>query len=186
MYCLGIVLAGGLSSRMGTNKAFLTLNNQTMLDRSANLLRLSGVDKVVISGENSGGESDLVHQGGPLAGIYSLIKKYRPQSILAVPVDMPILNDKHLSELRIKGQLSLRSAFFNDSPLPLFLPVNAFVEDYLNNAFTSPDFLKTGKGPSFKRILKMTNALSLPIEAKALVNTNTPQEWQQIKQLFNS
>ncbi len=184
MFCLGVVLAGGQSSRMGQNKAFLSLNNQTMLEKTRQLLEHLQVDKTVISGANSGGESDIVSQGGPLAGIYSLAQKYQPKAILAVPVDMPFLTAEHLRELKIKGELSGRATYFNDSPLPLYLPINAFVEDYLQQQFTSQKFLDTGKGPSFKQVLKLTNATSLKTKQQFLTNTNTPQEWQQVKQIL--
>ena len=186
MDCLGIVLAGGLSSRMGENKAFLSLKNQTMLDLSQQLLRSAGLNNVVISGENSGGEKDIVHQGGPLAGIYTLIKKYNPRAILAVPVDMPFLTTNHLKELKLKGELSAKATYFNRSSLPIYLPVNALVSQYLEQTFNSAEFIKTGKGPSFKHVLNMTNALSIANKDQhAFINTNTPEQWANAKQIIN-
>ena len=36
----GLVLAGGRSSRMGTNKALLEINGETLLNRAVRLLEL--------------------------------------------------------------------------------------------------------------------------------------------------
>lgn len=178
--CLGIILAGGQSSRMGENKAQLTLNDSTMLEHCQQLLKHCHLQNIVVSGENNGGVADLVNEGGPLAGIYSIIKKYNPKSILVLPIDMPFIHHKHLLELKLKGSLSARSAHYNDSSLPAFIPVNAFLTDFLQQQFTSDNFVATNRGPSFKQVFKMTNALTLTIDDKqALFNTNTPEQWQQ-------
>ncbi|TRX53816.1 molybdenum cofactor guanylyltransferase [Thalassomonas sp. M1454] len=185
MSCIGVVLAGGLSSRMGTDKAKLQLGEQSMLSFSQDLLRRAGVDKVICSGENVGGIKDLYQQGGPLAGIYSVIKSERPQAILAIPVDMPFLTSKQLTELKLKGELSQRATYFNDSSLPVYLPVNALVSQYLEQEFSSSKFLTTGKGPSFKQVFKRCNALSLPLkDQQQLINTNTPEQFKQAQQIL--
>ncbi len=185
MDCLGIILAGGQSSRMGENKAFLTLNEQTMVEHCQALLNQCHLDKVVISGSNSGGVADLVTQGGPLAGIHSLIKKFQPRSVLVMPVDMPFLTSQHLQQLKLKGSLAKRACHFNQSSLPAFIPVNALLSQFLDEEFTSQRFLQTGKGPSFKHIFKITNGQSIPLsDPQVLVNTNTPNEWQQAKHLL--
>jgi molybdopterin-guanine dinucleotide biosynthesis protein A len=177
--CLGIVLAGGLSSRMGENKAFLNINEQTMLSHSKNLLTQTGISHVQVSGANSGGEADIIEQGGPLAGIYTLIQRYQPKAILAMPVDMPFMQSSLLKELKLKGELSGKGTFFSNSSLPVYLPVNALLFDYLQQAFTSSKFLETGKGPSFKQVFSLTNALEISIKDKqTLTNTNTPEQWQ--------
>ncbi|WP_371378103.1 molybdenum cofactor guanylyltransferase [Thalassotalea aquiviva] len=191
MRCLGVVLAGGLSSRMGQNKAFLPhngaslehrstqLTHQTMLDFSTNLLAQCHLDKVIVSGENCLGLADIVPQGGPLSGIYSAIKQYQPQSVLAIPVDMPFLSATLLQELRLKGELSGKACYFNRSSLPVYLPITAVVEQYLQQTFNSAEFMNTGKGPSFKEVLRRSQGQSIHLKnTKALINTNTPEQWR--------
>lgn len=185
--CLGIILAGGQSSRMGENKAFLTLKNDTMLRHCQTLLEQCNLDKIVVSGSNSGGVADLVVQGGPLAGIHSLITKYQPRAVLVLPIDMPFIKAQHLQELKLKGSLAYKACHFNQCSLPAYIPVNALLSKFLNDEFTSPRFLTTGKGPSFKQVFTLTNALSLEQkDQQVLVNTNTPDEWQQARKLINN
>lgn len=184
--CLGIVLAGGQSSRMGENKAFLTLQNNTMLNHCQSLLQQCHLDKIEISGSNSGGVADLVVQGGPLAGIHALIKKYQPRSVLVLPIDMPFITPQHLQELKLKGSLANKACHYEKCSLPAFIPVNALLCQFLDEEFTSPRFLASGKGPSFKQVFKLANALSIEQKNRqVLVNTNTPEEWLQAKKLFN-
>ena len=51
MPCIGVVLAGGKSSRMGEDKALLKLaNGNTLLQQSIHLLQTAGIEEVVVSG----------------------------------------------------------------------------------------------------------------------------------------
>jgi molybdopterin-guanine dinucleotide biosynthesis protein A len=186
--CLGLVLAGGKSSRMGREKALLSKPldgksaglEQTMLEFSTQLLRSAGIEDIMISGANIGGVADLYPQGGPLSGIYTAIKTYRPQAILALPVDMPFLTPAQLKSLKIKGEIGHQATIFTGSSLPIYLPVNALVEESLNQAFHSEAFIRSGRGPSFKQIFKLAGGREIkPDNQHSLINTNTPEQWQQ-------
>lgn len=48
--CLGAVLAGGASSRMGTDKAFIEIDGAPMVVRAAETLRAAGAEPVVVVG----------------------------------------------------------------------------------------------------------------------------------------
>jgi len=79
--CLGVVLAGGLSSRMGQDKAQLKRQQKatspsensahSMLDFSKQLLADAGIKDIVISGDNHQ-IPDRVAHAGPVGGIYSV------------------------------------------------------------------------------------------------------------------
>ena len=143
--CLGVVLAGGKSSRMGTNKALLmrsssasfgqSLDHENMLSYSQRLLKNIGIEKIVISGNVEGENTannvaDEFAELGPMGGIYSVIKKYQPKSLLILPVDLPLMTKETLQQLKIKGELTQKACFFTDHFLPLYLPNNAFVEQF--------------------------------------------------------
>lgn len=183
--CLGLVLAGGQSSRMGTDKAKLehptpnSFTKQTMAEFSRQLLLTAGAQEVVLSGENIDGIKDDYPLGGPLSGILTIIQRYQPSALLITPVDMPYMEAKALAKLKQIGELGHCAAYFDNSHLPLYLPVNDLIIDVLSHQFNSEQFKQTGKGPSFKQIIKMANGKSVSCSnPRLLINTNTPGEWQ--------
>ncbi|NMP15049.1 molybdenum cofactor guanylyltransferase [Thalassotalea sp. Y01] len=183
--CLGVVLAGGQSQRMGQNKALLNLEDSTLKQRSVNLLQQCGVDKVVVSGANSGGAPDLISNAGPLGGIYSIINTYRPATILVLPVDMPMMDAKHLQQLRIKGALANKISYFNESALPAYIPVSAPFIDFLNDSFVRSQFKANSKAPSLRQAFSKVSSQSIALQdSKLLFNTNTPQEFEQAKKML--
>ena len=185
--CLGVVLAGGLSSRMGQDKAQLTHKNTDMLGFSKQLLLDCGIKDVVVSG-NQHQVSDIVNNAGPVGGIYSVIARYQPKALLILPVDLPLMNANTLKQLRLKGELSNKACFFEDNHIPLYLPNNGYLELFLAQAFKDYSAIKTNNGqtvkngPSVKALLKQVPHMSIAVNnSVTLFNTNTPAQWQQAK-----
>ena len=188
--CLGVVLAGGLSSRMGENKAKLMRKDTDMLSFSKQLLTDIGIKNIVVSG-NDYQVPDLIANAGPVAGIYSVLQQYRPTAILALPVDLPLMTPQALQQLKTKGELSQKACFFQGHNIPLYLPNNAYVELFMSKAFapskTATQSGQPGKkhGPSFKALLNQVPHTSVvPDNTSILFNTNTPQQWQQAQARF--
>jgi len=106
--CLGVVLAGGLSSRMGQDKALLNRKNSSMLEFSKQILTDSGLNNIVISGDNYD-VPDKIKQSGPVGGILSVLSNFpHAKSLLILPVDLPFMTARALADLRIKGELVKR------------------------------------------------------------------------------
>jgi molybdopterin-guanine dinucleotide biosynthesis protein A len=188
--CLGVVLAGGLSSRMGTDKAQLMRDDTSMLTFSKQLLRDTGIKTCVVSGNkniinDTSQVNDIVSQAGPVGGIYSVIKQYQPKALLVLPVDLPLMTSSALAKLKQIGELSGKACFYQDHNIPLYLPVNAFVELFLQNAFQGEIFKQSGRGPSIRALLKQIPHQAIACENnQTLFNTNTPEQWQQAQQTF--
>ena len=93
---MGFLLAGGKSSRMGANKAFLNFGGQTLLDRALATLR-AACGEVAIVGDpetfSSYGAviSDVFPACGPLAGIHSALLHSSAELNLILAVDMPFV-----------------------------------------------------------------------------------------------
>ncbi|GLX77682.1 molybdenum cofactor guanylyltransferase [Thalassotalea insulae] len=185
--CLGVVLAGGLSSRMGTDKALLTRKQDSLLAFSEKLLKQTGVAQVVVSGKQHG-IADEVEQLGPMGGIYTILNKYQPNALLILPVDLPLMDVNSLKQLKLAGELSQQPCYFRDNYLPLYLPITALVQEFFNHSFASLNTItKTGKGPSIRALLAGLPSKTLtPKNNLALFNANTPEQWQQAQQHFSN
>jgi len=98
------VLAGGASSRMGTDKAQVTIGGETMLARVVRIGRFVG-DVVVVGrrSESNEGIPDLrVGRLGPLAGLEAALVHAAGRDVALVGVDQPFVRADtliHLTEL---------------------------------------------------------------------------------------
>jgi molybdopterin-guanine dinucleotide biosynthesis protein A len=94
---------------MGSDKALLTFEGQTLLERQITLLRTAGIDDLLAS-RPAGTDSSAAIKGvrviadtrsdsGPLAGIERALDEARHELVLVVAVDMPALSLPLLVEL---------------------------------------------------------------------------------------
>lgn len=91
----GIILAGGKSSRMGTDKGFIKLNDITFTQHIINNLS-PFVDEIIIVSNNSDYDQfnvkripDNVSNFGPVAGVYTGLKKSKTDYNLIISCDTP-------------------------------------------------------------------------------------------------
>jgi molybdopterin-guanine dinucleotide biosynthesis protein A len=193
--CLGVVLAGGLSSRMGQDKAKLRHNATDMLNFSKQLLVNSGINNILVSGDDYD-VPDKIKQNGPVGGIYSVLSSFpMTKSLLILPVDLPFMTADVLKNLRIKGELSQKATYFKGHSIPLYLPNNAYVELFLSKIFPQTLGGNSGlesekaikkNGPSIKSLLQQIPHQAIQVDDdRTLFNTNTPEQWQQAVKQFN-
>ncbi len=99
---MGFVLAGGTSSRMGADKAFLEFHGQTLLERALALIGRV-CPSVAIVGDparfsNYGSVVEDVYAGcGPLAGIHAALAHSSEELNLMLAVDLPFVSEDLLS-----------------------------------------------------------------------------------------
>jgi molybdopterin-guanine dinucleotide biosynthesis protein A len=105
----GIVLAGGLSSRMGSDKSLMKLNGKSLIEYSIEAL-LPICSKVVISSNNliynfTGCEvwPDELFDGAPIIGIYSCLKRSETDLNIILSCDMPLMSTSMLRYLLEKS-----------------------------------------------------------------------------------
>ena len=99
----GFVLAGGRSSRMGTDKAALLLNGRTLLQRAIEIVgSVTGGPVAILGSRELYGAygqviEDLYPGCGPLAGIHAALSHSRTCFNLIIAVDTPFLSPQLLS-----------------------------------------------------------------------------------------
>src|SRR5215203_7028533 len=97
------ILAGGASSRMGTDKSQLVIQHQTFTDRIAETL-LKLTDSVTIVGRlatESGlpAVSDVYPQWGALGGLHTALTACRREWAIVVACDLPFVTSQLFSFL---------------------------------------------------------------------------------------
>jgi molybdenum cofactor guanylyltransferase len=90
------VLAGGQSTRMGRDKAFVTFEGRTLLARALDLTHSVSSDVRIVGDRDKFGEiapvvEDIFAGCGPLGGIHAALRSSSADLNLIVAVDMPLL-----------------------------------------------------------------------------------------------
>jgi molybdopterin-guanine dinucleotide biosynthesis protein A len=101
------LLAGGRSTRMGTDKAFLRIGNELLIERQLRCLRETGAEELLISGRAGVNYSPfcvrVIYDGqshaGPLAGLASILKSASSDMVLVLAVDLPEMNSTMLKKI---------------------------------------------------------------------------------------
>lgn len=87
-----VLLAGGKSSRMGSNKAELILEGKTFTQILLKKAECLGIHNILISGHEEDGVKtvwDIYPQIGPLGGIHACMNVVDTPYCLILPVDVP-------------------------------------------------------------------------------------------------
>ncbi|GAB4137497.1 MAG: molybdenum cofactor guanylyltransferase [Ignavibacteriales bacterium] len=96
---IGVILAGGKSSRMGMNKSFLKIGNQTIIERISDMMKSIFSEVIIIT--NSPDEykflnipifEDIYKLKGPLAGIHSALVHSATEKIFVLSCDVPLMS----------------------------------------------------------------------------------------------
>jgi molybdopterin-guanine dinucleotide biosynthesis protein A len=123
----GFVLAGGQSSRMGTDKAVVELNGITLIARALATLRAASLEPAIAGARSdlgayapvvSDAESDL----GPLSGVCAALSATSAGLAVFLPVDLPLLPPSLITYL-------LQHARITDAAITL-ASVNGFPQTF--------------------------------------------------------
>lgn len=187
----GLVLAGGRSTRMGTDKAALIHpDGRALARRTVDLLEQAGCCNVILSLRYDQELPPMIVESsqiqivrdpeggseGPLVGILSAMKSCPDVDWLVLACDLPRLDVQtlqHLVSSRNPDEafLSYRSEFDGlPEPLCAFYAAEAclILEQAQENGFRCPR----------KVLIQNSCRLLDPLVSGALDNANTPQDWQ--------
>ena len=102
----GLILAGGKSSRFGTDKALSSYNGISLLERTIGLLREAGLEPIIVTREGADYAftetsilRDELPEKGPLGGIYTALSFLEGVSFMVLTCDMPLLTSGVLKSL---------------------------------------------------------------------------------------
>ena len=96
-----IILAGGKSRRIGSDKAFLKLNGESVIERIYNLLTKIFSYVIIISNKpdefkflTTNVYKDIYPNFGPLSGIHSGLTNSQTENNFFISCDMPFVNEE--------------------------------------------------------------------------------------------
>jgi len=101
----GVLLAGGKSRRMGEDKRYLIVGDQTLLERGLGVLRSIFQEVLVVIGQDSSPLDldarvvrDLVADCGSLGGVYTGLMQATTPHIFVVACDMPFVDQAVIAQ----------------------------------------------------------------------------------------
>lgn len=176
----GAILAGGRSSRMGTDKALLSAGGEPFIGRVAGALH-SVLREVMIISDHSGRYDflnlpvfpDYWPSCGPLAGIHSALVRVTTRKVLACPCDLPDVTPalfESLISARTKHPIVIASQNDNVQPLCGIYDVSLIP--------LMEGHLKRGQR-SVRVFIEEAGALTVRFDADPpmLTNLNTPSDY---------
>ena len=177
----GLVLMGGHSTRMGTDKASLEVEGDNLLERTKSLVE-KVCSSVYVSGrqEQQGTQknfiSDRLLEIGPMGGILSAMEAHPDKAFLVCAVDLPLLSLGLLeSLLQERNPFKVATAFTIDG---FSEPLCAIYEPHAKAEL----YQALGRGRKCPRaVLKKANAHLFPCpNPQAMGNANTPEDFQRL------
>ncbi len=180
-----IVLAGGKSSRMGTDKADLCIGDKSFLELQIEKGRELGIQDIQVSGYRGKRcpvpvTPDRFPEKGPLGGLESCLRRAKQEKCLVLGVDIPLIPVTELENLLSaseKSESAVTVLKHGDRKEPLIAVYHRDLADGIREEITQ------GKGKVFGFLDKIGYTV---YECKApeqyMTNVNTPEIYIQIKE----
>ncbi len=190
----GAVLAGGRSSRLGRDKALLTVGGEALLARAVRTMATVCGEVLVVGPP----EREAVTPGvrvladerpgvGPLGGIATALRAMRGARLLAVATDMPLLNANLLRYLldlsgdvavvlpRVDGRTQQLHAVYAHSCLTI-------IDDQLaRDDFKIDRFFASVR----VRVVEEEEMRRFDPDLRSFRNINTEDDWQSVQALID-
>ncbi len=144
--CLGAVLAGGTSSRMGTDKAFVEIGGVPMVVRAVGALRAAGAapvlvvggDAVRLNGLGLDALGDLFPGEGPLGGVITALRALDSHSdaldaVVTLPCD--VISPDAAAVRRVLAGLAAAPSADGSAAADLIVPIGAGVPQWAHAAW---------------------------------------------------
>lgn len=191
----GILLAGGKSRRMGEDKRYLLVGDQTLLERSLEILQTVFQRVVIVIAQDSAPLAnatcpvvrDLIPDCGSLGGLYTGLKQASTEHVFVVACDMPFLNPlviRHFVNLKMEADIVMAKlsnglhpmhAVYGKQCLPpleeMIATRNLKIQDLVSQ-------------PALRvRFVTATDLATLDPTTRSFYNVNTPADLEAVRAL---
>ena len=185
----GIILAGGKSLRMGTDKGFLKWNNKLFIESIIDALDPLVSAIIIVSNDErydafgTKRVKDIIENAGPVAGIYSGLKASKTEYNLVLSCDIPLITTSILNQLidAIDDETDIIQFQSQGKAMPLIA---------LYKKHCEKQFLKVlNQGERRLRIAvntcKVKTIILNAVDEMYTTNVNTPQQLKAISHATN-
>lgn len=191
----GVLLAGGKSRRMGEDKRFLLVGEQTLLERSCAVLRQLFEQVCIVIAQDSPPMQtevpvtrDLIPDRGSLGGLYTGLRQAGTHHIFLAACDMPFIHGglvRHLIALkedaavvlaRWKNQLQPTHAVYSRDCLPVLEELMERRELKLQSLIAHPSLRV--------RVVTEVEVGRIDVEGRSFLNINTPSDLEVARSLY--
>ena len=172
----GIILAGGLSSRMGRDKGLLPHKGRLLVEYSIEVMKTL-CSEIIISSNNSAYEQfghrvvkDIHQQTGPIGGLYAALSASNTNDAIICPCDMPFISADTFHQLL---KVNNRAVVVQSNTDKLYPTLGYYNKSCL------PTILQQIEQGNYKMqcLIKELNAHSVKIDdARSLLNFNSPED----------
>ena len=187
----GFVLAGGRSSRMGTDKAALLLNGRTLLDHAIGMVgAVTGEPPFILGSRQlyaSYGEviEDRYPGCGPLAGIHAALSRSSTRFNLIIAVDTPFLSPellRHMTMRAIESEAAVTVPEIAGYTQPLCAVYSRDFLPIAENALRSGSFKIVPLFPKdMTCIVTEAELARFAFDAEMFENLNTPEQMKRAR-----
>lgn len=186
----GFVLAGGKSTRMGRDKAGLSLAGRTLLETAVAAVR-DVTPEVFILGSPELYQAygpviaDIFPGCGPLGGIHAALSQTKTEFNLMIAVDTPFLSGRllrFLVERALKARAVVTAPEVNAYPQPLCAVYSLAFLPIAERALRAGDFKIVPLFPSQGTLLiPETELAQVAFTAEMFENLNTPEDLERAR-----
>jgi molybdopterin-guanine dinucleotide biosynthesis protein A len=190
----GFVLAGGKSTRMGQDKAAVTLSGRTLLEHALAALREVSSDVAILGKKELYGSlgpvcEDIFPECGPLGGIHAALSSSKTQFNLIIAVDTPFLAPQFLSYMAdraIESGAIVTTPEIDDYTQPLCTIYSLDFRAMAEEALRQGNYKIV---PLFPRdrtlVIKEAELRQFAFAADMFENLNTPEDLARARRRFS-
>lgn len=186
----GIILAGGKSNRMGTDKAFLSLAGRPLIAHV--IIALEAIaDKIILVGGDKRLDTfgkkrieDMIADAGPLAGLYTGLHHSDTEYNLVLGCDTPFVN-KTLFETILNNTGTMYDVVqvaSRKSTMPLIALYRKGCKDHIHKLITRGERRMQEAVATMKTKTLLLDAS----QEKFLININTREDLEHLRKFPNN
>lgn len=184
-----LILAGGQGTRMGSNKALLSYDNEHRhIDILIKTLKNLDIQPYIScqkqQAETYAGNNIIIDNScneGPLSGIISAFKAFK-SPWMTIPCDMPFVNNACIIHLLTNRQKTKDISLFKDNGS--INPLLAIWE--VSGLDTAQIAFNNGERSPYRIIQSMLSHKIEPNNSHWLFNVNTKNDWKKAKELIET